>query len=235
MTQPLDHAGGAATTPAPRRIRALLADRTFGPWFVGNLLSNCGNWLYNVVAAVVVSELTGSAVAVGMVSVAQFASLALLSPWAGSLSDRCDRRRLLLASQAVATASATAIAVVVVWVGTEGLEGAWPIILATAGIGVGVAFAGPAQQALVPALVDDVDLEPAVALTSLTFNVGRAGRLPRRAAQAAPAHSHPAGLPWPPTWRSRGHEQGHQVAAYREIPYSTGRSRFSVDIVSGTA
>lgn len=170
MTAPVPHDAG----PAPRRTRDLLVDRTFGPWFWGNLASNSGNWLYNVTAAVVVFALTGSALLVGLVSVAQFGTLALLSPWAGALSDRFDRRRLLVASQGLATLSAAGIAVPVVVLGAEGLPGAWPVILASLGIGVGVAFAGPALQSLVPALVDDADLESAVALTSLTFNVGRA-------------------------------------------------------------
>lgn len=158
----------------PRAATALLVDRTFGPWFWGNLASNSGNWLYNVTAAVVVYDLTGSAVMVGTVSVAQFAALALLSPWAGALSDRVDRKRLLLGAQAFAFASATALAVTTLLLGVDGLPGAWPIILATLGIGLGVAFTGPAQQALVPALVPDADLESAITLTSLTFNVGRA-------------------------------------------------------------
>ncbi len=164
----------APDAATPRPVRALLTDPTFGPWFLGNLASNSGNWLYNVTAAVVVFNLTGSALLVGLVSVAQFASLAVLSPWAGALADRLDRRLLLLASQSVAAASATAIAVAVVVLGVDGLPGAWPVIAASGGIGVGVAFAGPALNALVPALVPDADLEDAVALTSLTFNIGRA-------------------------------------------------------------
>lgn len=163
---------GAAA--APRSPLGLLTDPLFGPWFVGNLLKNSGTWLYNVTAAVVVFNLTGSALLVGVVTVAQFASLALLSPWAGALSDRYDRRRLLLASQLLAAAFAIGIAVVTGVVGVEGLPGAWPVIVATGGIGVGLAFTGPALNALVPALVRSEDLESAVALTSLTFNIGRA-------------------------------------------------------------
>ncbi|WP_165492297.1 MFS transporter [Egibacter rhizosphaerae] len=158
----------------PRSTPALLTDRTFGPWFAGNLLSNSGNWLHNVAAAVVVFNLTGSALLVGLATAAQFASLAVLAPWAGALSDRIDRRRLLLGGQAVAATSAAALATIAVTLGLEGHAGAWTVIAATGGIGVGIAFASPALNALVPALVPDEDLESGVALTSLTFNVGRA-------------------------------------------------------------
>jgi MFS family permease len=167
----------AATSPnaeRPRTNRALLVDRTFGPWFWGLLVSNSGNWLFNVTAAVVVFQLTGSALLVGLVSVGQFAPLALLSPWAGAVSDRVDRRKLLLWSQAWSAAAATALAVPVLLFGVDTLPGAWPVIATAFGIGLGQAIAAPTLNALVPALVDDVDLENAVALTSLTFNTGRA-------------------------------------------------------------
>lgn len=158
----------------PRTSRALLVDRTFGPWFWGNLISNSGNWLFNVTAAVVVFQLTGSAFLVGLVSVGQFAPLALVGPFAGAWSDRIDRRRLLLASQALSAAAAGGLAVSTLVVGIDALPSAWPVIATALGIGVGQAIAAPTLNALVPALVDDVDLENAVALTSLTFNTGRA-------------------------------------------------------------
>lgn len=167
----------APTPPSagiPRSNRELLTDRTFGPWFWGNLVSNSGNWLFNVTAAVVVFQLTGSALLVGLVSVGQFAPLALLSPWAGAVSDRVDRRKLLLGSQAFSATAATALAVPTLVFGIDALPGAWPVIATAFGIGMGQAIAAPTLNALVPALVDDVDLENGVALTSLTFNTGRA-------------------------------------------------------------
>jgi MFS family permease len=152
----------------------LLADRTFGPWFWGLLISNAGNWLFNVTAAIVVFDLSGSALQVGLVSVAQFLPLVVFAPFAGALSDRRDRRRLLLASQAWSATVAAAIAVAAVMVGAEGFGSAWPVIAAAGGIGIGQAVAAPALSALVPDLVPDHDLETGVALTSLTFNAGRA-------------------------------------------------------------
>jgi MFS family permease len=162
------------TGTVARPTRQLLTDRTFGPWFWGNVVSNSGNWLFNVTAAVVVFQLSRSALLVGLVSAAQFAPLVVAAPFAGALTDRLDRRRLLMAAQTLAATSATVLAVAVVLVGVDGLPGAWPILLAAFGIGVGQAFSAPALNALVPALVPDADLESGVALTSLTFSVGRA-------------------------------------------------------------
>jgi MFS family permease len=163
-----------ADPPVARPTRELLTDRTFGPWFWGNVVSNSGNWLFNVTAAVVVFQLSRSALLVGLVSAAQFAPLVVAAPFAGALTDRLDRRQLLMAAQTLSAGSATALAIAVVVLGVDGLPGAWPILVAAFGIGIGQAFSAPALNALVPALVDDVDLESGVALTSVTFSVGRA-------------------------------------------------------------
>jgi MFS family permease len=145
------------TGPLPRSTPQLLTDRTFAPFFFGNLLSNCGLWFHNIAAAVVVFNLTGSALLVGLVSVMLFLATLILSPYAGALTDRVDRRRLMLLGQVLACAAATALAVWVGLVGVEGLPGPWPVLAATGVI-----------------LVDPVDLDGAVALSSVTFNIARA-------------------------------------------------------------
>jgi MFS family permease len=163
----------AVSIPRPRTTRALLLDRSFGPWFWGALISNSGTWLYNVVAAVVMFELTGSALFVGFVSVAQFAALVVMSPWAGALSDRHDRRRIALLGQSFAFVASVAVTIPALTVGVEAL-GPAAILVATLAIGLGRGFAEPAMASLVPALVDDRDLESAVSLNSLTYSGGRA-------------------------------------------------------------
>jgi MFS family permease len=152
---------------------ALLRDRVFGPFLAGNLVSNCGNWIHNVAAAVVVFELTDSAVAVGAVSATLWAGSLVLQPWAGALTDRYDRRRMLIAGQTIALLGALTVAVPSVIVGAEDLPGPWPIYLGTLVIGIGVAFSIPAMQALIPALVADRDLDQAIALNGVTFNLAR--------------------------------------------------------------
>ena len=164
-----------ATSPrAARTARALLRDRTFGPYFVGNLVSNCGTWLQNIAAAVVVFDMTGSTVLVGAVSVLQFSASLLLSPWAGALSDRFDRRRMLLGGQVLSVLAAGGLALWTGLVGVEGLPGPWPILVTAGLIGIGFAISVPTMQALVPALVEAEDLDQAVALNSVTFNLARA-------------------------------------------------------------
>ncbi len=159
---------------APSTTLGLLRDRTFGPFWVGNLVSNAGNWFQNLAAAVVVYELTESNTLVGVVSVLQFTATLLLSPWAGVLGDRHDRRRLLIASQTLSGIGAGALAVAVVTLGVDGLGGPIPVFVATVVIGIGYAVSVPMVQAIVPQLVERRDLDGAIALSSVTFNLARA-------------------------------------------------------------
>ena len=111
---------------------------------------------------------------VGMVGVSQFLPSLLLAPFTGAAADRFDRRKLLMTAQSTAAVAASVLAVVTLTVGLERFPGAWPVLAAAFVIGLANATATPAQQALVPALVPATDLDQAVALTSVTFNLARA-------------------------------------------------------------
>ena len=93
----------------------------------------------------------------------------LLAPWSGSLADRFDRRRLLLATQPVSALLACALALV------TALDAATaPLVIGLVlAAGVVAAFSVPAQMALVASLVPPRDLPSAVALNSMTFNIAR--------------------------------------------------------------
>ncbi|MEX2375211.1 MAG: MFS transporter [Dehalococcoidia bacterium] len=159
---------------AARPPLALLRDPVLGPFLAGSLTSNVGTWMQNVAAAIVVFDLTGSAFFVGLLVAAQFGPALLLSPWAGALADRVDRRLLLIASQTLAGMAALVLALWTAISGPEGLPGPWPLFGAAVLIGIGYAFSIPSLQALVGALVDRPDLEGALALNSVSFNLARA-------------------------------------------------------------
>ena len=158
----------------PRSTLQLLRDRTLGTYLVGNFVSNTGNWFQNLAASIVVFRLTGSSTLVGVVAALQFGASLLLSPYAGSLADRFDRRRLLLTAQLLGATAAAALAIAVAVLGVDGLPGLWPILAATAVIGIGYAISVPTLLSYVPALVPARDLDTAIALNSVSFTVARA-------------------------------------------------------------
>lgn len=162
----------AADAPA-RNPRHLVQDRRLGPFLLGNLTSNIGTWMHNIAAAVAVYSITGSAFQVGLLVFAQFSPSLFLSPWAGAVADRVDRRRLAVAALLVAGTSGAGLAAWVGIVTLDGLPGVWPIFAASMLIGVGSAFSIPALHSIIPSLVPPEDLEGALALTTVTFNLGR--------------------------------------------------------------
>ncbi len=163
-----------SSTDRPRSALQLVRDRTLGTYLLGNFTSNTGNWFQNLAASIVVFRLTGSSTLVGVVAALQFGASLVLSPYAGSLADRFDRRRLLLTAQVLGAAAAGALAVAVGVLGVDGLPGIWPILLATAVIGIGYAVSVPTLLSYVPALVPARDLDTAIALNSVSFTVARA-------------------------------------------------------------
>lgn len=164
-----------ALPDAPRRSLELLVDRTFGPFFAGKLLYTVGMWVHNIASAIVVFQLTRSALLVGMVSVAQFVPQLVLTPWSGARADRRDRRRQLVVGRLVSAASSAGLVAWTLAVGLDGTTGALAVITAALGVGIGLALGGPALNAVLPALVRPNELPVAVALNSMPFTVGRSG------------------------------------------------------------
>jgi MFS family permease len=164
---------GELAVPADMTTRAtmrVLGDRTFGPYFAGNFVSNCGSWLQLIALNILVYRLTDSTFLLGVVNFAQFAGVFVLAPWAGSAADRFDRRRLLLTAQS-GTAAVTLVLAVVSGLGLA----TTPMVVALALLlGVTNAFQAPAMHSLLPSLVSRDRLHAAIALNSVAFNLGRA-------------------------------------------------------------
>jgi len=158
----------------PRSAWQVVRDGSFGPFFFGNLSSSVGIWLTNILSAILMYDLTRSAAMVGAVSVAQFLPQTLLSPWTGALSDRFPRRTILVLSKALISASLLVLALTIRAAGAEALSGGLVLIVAATFIGVGLAIANPAVQAIVPSLVPVRDLPVAMALNSTTAAIARA-------------------------------------------------------------
>jgi len=171
VTGPSDPGGAAgAAGRRPRSAVAVLRRREFGIYFLGASLSNIGTWFQNIAAGLLVYELTRSTLLVGAVNFSQFIGSFVLASVAGGAADRFDRRKLLIVSQLGAAAVGAALAVVTL------LGAVTPtiVIVAALALGFALAFMVPALLALVPLLVAEEDLDAAVALNSVSFNLARA-------------------------------------------------------------
>lgn len=159
---------------APGRTgRQLLVDPVFGPFVAGKLLSTVGVWMHNIAAAIVVFELTGSALLVGAVSVGQFLPQLVLTPFSGARADRGDRRRQVIVGRLVTASGSAGLVLWSLTVGLTGVGGAVAVIVAATVVGIGFALGGPAMGAIVPSLVPRSELASAVALSAAPFTIAR--------------------------------------------------------------
>src|ERR1700760_3690692 len=91
------------TSQPPGRLKQLGAALTipnFRRYVTGQALSLIGTWVETVAQGLLVLQLTHSGFLLGLTTAARYRPLLLLSPYAGLLVDRFDKRRLLLVTQA---------------------------------------------------------------------------------------------------------------------------------------
>jgi len=138
-------------------------------YWAGGVASNIGTWLQNVTASVVILDLTHRPIMVGVLNVATFAPVFALSMLGGMLSDRFDRRIVVVATHGF---SMVVAAVVTALSFAGALDAASLIVLATL-LGCSYAAAKPALAALLPALVKRDEIAHATAVNTLQFNIGQ--------------------------------------------------------------
>jgi len=159
--------------PDPRGMLRLLADPVFGPFWFGKLVSTTGVWIHNIMAAILVLELTHSPFAVGLVTAAQFIPQ-FFAPVSGAWADRGDVGRQLILGRVIAGTGSGALALWLALVGVDGMPGAWPVIAIGFYVGIGFVIGSPAMQAMIPTMVRPGELPTAIALNTVPFTAARA-------------------------------------------------------------
>jgi predicted MFS family arabinose efflux permease len=159
-----------ARTSASRTAWRALDHPDFRWYFAGSLVSNLGTWLQNTAQVLLAYRLTHSVMAVGVVTGAQFSGSLLLGPWAAVVASRIGGRRLLIGTQLLSAGIAGLLALLQ----ASGQLGESYLIAGALGLGLAFTFALPVQTALVPRLVKEADTEAAMAMNSVSYNLGRA-------------------------------------------------------------
>jgi MFS family permease len=157
--------------PSPFRFRDYRA------FWVARLASTMANTMLVVVIGFHVYEIAREQLAMsieeasfwlGMVGLAQFLPLFLLTLLAGYVADRVDRRwivRISLASEMLCAAGLAAM----IWLQAMSLA---PLFAVAILLGIGRAFAMPALGSIAPNLVPPAVLPSAIALNSIAWQVG---------------------------------------------------------------
>jgi MFS family permease len=148
---------------------AAFANPNFRLYFTGHAISQAGNWVQYVAQAWLVYSLTDSGSALGLVMALQALPTFVFGSYAGVVADRVDKRRLVVAAQAVMGVMALALGLLTV---TDVVR-VWHVYALALLLGVARMFEIVARQAFVMEIVGRDQLRNAVALSSLVPNTAR--------------------------------------------------------------
>jgi MFS family permease len=167
--QPSEHSAGSMLGRQLRQTFSSLRNRNFKLFFIGQSISNTGNWLTNVALLLLTYQLTHSGLAVGLMAGCMTGPILFLSAWAGAIADRSDKRHMLLWTQSLEMSESIGLAILAF---TPHTPIAALYALAIFG-GVLLAFDNPLRRSFVSEMVPPADIPNAVVLYSLIVNVAR--------------------------------------------------------------
>jgi len=147
-----------------------LRHRNYRLFFGGQGISLIGTWLTRVATSWLVYRISGSSLALGVVSFAGLIPIFILAPVTGVWVDRWNRHRVLIFTQSLSLLQSAALA----WLALRGVITIPQIVVLSVLQGMIDAFDMPARQAFVVELIEDRrDLPNAIALNSTMFNAAR--------------------------------------------------------------
>ena len=146
-----------------------LSSRYYRIYLFGNTLSLHGLWIYRVALGWFAWQLTESELWVGIVAFTQFAPAVVFGPVFGVLADRFDRRKTSLLINSISVANMLLLGYLV-YLGKVDIY-----TLAGLSLMQGVLDGAhmPVRMSVVPNLVTREQLQSAIAMTSISFNVSR--------------------------------------------------------------
>jgi MFS family permease len=149
----------AGVRPRSRRDYRLL--------LFGYFVSTVGDWLYRLALPLLVLDITHSAFSTALVYTLEYAPYVLFSMVGGVLSDRIERRRLLVVGDST-SAVIVGVLALLVWRGLAGVSTVYVVAFLLAGV---APFYHPAFQSILPSLVPPEELATANANLQTIENV----------------------------------------------------------------
>jgi MFS family permease len=146
-----------------------LRHRNFRLFWMAQLVSLTGTWIQSVAQSWLVLEITNSAFLLGMINAISALPILLFSLPGGLVADLVNKRNLLLLTQALSMILAFILGIMV----SLNIAVFWNIALIVLILGIVNAFDMPCRQSFVVEMVGKQELDNAIALNSLIFNVAR--------------------------------------------------------------
>jgi MFS family permease len=152
-----------------RRGFSALRHPNYRSYWFGMNVSLIGTWMQSVSQPWLVLLLGGGPLQVGAVIALQYAPAMFLAPLGGVLADRVDKRKTLMATQALAMCEA----LILFTLAFTGVVEIWHIFVLASVLGLVNAVDMPVRQSFAAELVPRADLMNAIALNSASFNLAR--------------------------------------------------------------
>ncbi|MEZ5615162.1 MAG: MFS transporter [Rhodocyclaceae bacterium] len=153
-----------------KHLLRALGQRNFRFYFIGQGASFVGTWMQQIALAWLIYRLTGSPFMLGLATFAGNIPILFLAPFGGVWSDRLNRRRAMMLTQALSLIQAAVLAGLTF----AGQIEVWHLLAAAAFLGVVNAFDTPLRQAFLLEMVGSRENLPnAIALNSLMMNGSR--------------------------------------------------------------
>lgn len=149
--------------------KSAITNRNYLIYLTGNTISLHGLWIYRVALGWFAWQLSGSEFWVGVVAFSQFAPAVVFGPIFGVLADRFDRRAASLFINAMSVLNMLLLGMLAV------LGHVDILVLTMLSLMQGTLDGAhmPVRMSVVPNLVAKGQLESAIAITSISFNVSR--------------------------------------------------------------
>ncbi|MGY9020985.1 MAG: MFS transporter [Alphaproteobacteria bacterium] len=143
--------------------------RNFAIYMTGAGIALVGMWAQRIAVAWLAWELTKSTTWLGLIAFADLFPTIILTPIAGVIADRMDRRKLSLISQFAAFLQAIVLTVLVY---TDWID-IWSLFFLTFLLGIAMAYATAARLAMVPNLMEAAHVPSALASDAAIYNSAR--------------------------------------------------------------
>jgi len=146
-------------------LELLRTNRNFRQLWLGQVVSQMGDWFDTIALYTIILNLTGSGRNVGLLLVARFVPSFIFGPLSGVVADRFSRRSIMIISD-------LARAVVVLgFLLVRRADQLWIVYVLTVLQLALSTFFEPAKTAVIPSIVSDRELVSANAISSVTWSV----------------------------------------------------------------
>src|SRR6266436_7265647 len=155
----------AERPPSVGYVELLRNNHAFRFLWLGQVVSQMGDWFDTIAVYTIALRLTGSSRSVALIMVARFLPTVVLGPGAGVIADRFSRRSIMIVADIMRAI------VVLGFLFVRRPDQMWLVYVLTVFQLAFSTFFEPANSAAVPSIVSDDELLTANAISSVTWSV----------------------------------------------------------------